>query len=109
MGVLVSVRSPPPNKTAPKNGPGSCTIFRAPAKHHRPTSNNIPLGGRPGCPVPYRVMSEELSVSDVIPAPIGVVFSAFLDSSGHTAMTGGKAQITDRVGDAFSAWDGYIQ
>jgi uncharacterized protein YndB with AHSA1/START domain len=53
-------------------------------------------------------MAEDLSVSDVLPAPIDVVFDAFLDSAVHSAMTGGAAKVSDRVGDDFTAWGGYI-
>lgn len=37
-----------------------------------------------------------------------IVYKTFLSSKGHTAMTGGQAKTSDKVGDAFSAWDGYI-
>lgn len=37
------------------------------------------------------------------------VYDAFLSPNGHSAMTGGAAaKITDKVGAAFMAWDGYI-
>jgi activator of HSP90 ATPase len=37
------------------------------------------------------------------------IYQAWLSSEGHTKMTGGSASITDKVGDNFSAWDGYIE
>ena len=36
------------------------------------------------------------------------VYTAWLTSEMHSAMTGGEAEVTDGVGDLFSAWDGYI-
>ncbi|NVK27146.1 MAG: SRPBCC domain-containing protein [Flavobacteriia bacterium] len=36
------------------------------------------------------------------------LYNAWLSSSEHTKMTGGKAVIGTKVGDKFSAWDGYI-
>ncbi len=53
-------------------------------------------------------MSEELMVSDVIPAPIERVYRAFLSSEEHSAMTGSTAVASDEVGGALSAWEGYI-
>ena len=37
------------------------------------------------------------------------IYNTWLDSKGHTGMTGGEARITNRVGDRFTAWDGYIE
>ena len=37
------------------------------------------------------------------------LYSAWLNSEAHTAMTGGEAITSDKVGEEFSAWDGYIQ
>ena len=36
------------------------------------------------------------------------VYSAFLDSKKHSALTGSKATTSDKVGGRFTAWDGYI-
>ncbi len=36
------------------------------------------------------------------------IYKTWLDSEGHTKMTGGKATASDKVGGIFSAWDGYI-
>lgn len=36
------------------------------------------------------------------------IYQAWLDSTLHTAMTGGKAICSDQTGGSFSAWDGYI-
>ena len=54
-------------------------------------------------------MKVEFEVSDVIPASPDKVYSAWLDSDEHSAMTGGFARITDQVGGNFEAWDGYIR
>lgn len=50
----------------------------------------------------------EFTVKDTVPANPDEVYKAWLSSEGHTAMTGGEANCTDRVGDEFDAWDGYI-
>ena len=54
-------------------------------------------------------MNIEFTVSDVIPAAPEVIFSAWLTSDEHTKMTGSPANVSDKVGEEFSAWDGYIQ
>jgi uncharacterized protein YndB with AHSA1/START domain len=54
-------------------------------------------------------MSIEFEVSDVIPASPEVVYAAWLTSDEHTKMTGSPARVTAEVGEAFEAWDGYIQ
>lgn len=54
-------------------------------------------------------MAIEFEVSDLIPAPPDVVYAAWLDSAEHTAMTGGEATVSAVEGDAFEAWNGYIQ
>ncbi len=37
------------------------------------------------------------------------IYETWLSGEGHTAMTGGAASITDKIGDKFIAWDGYIE
>jgi uncharacterized protein YndB with AHSA1/START domain len=54
-------------------------------------------------------MSFDFTVSDVIPATPAAIYAAWLDSAGHTGMTGGKrAEAGAAVGDPFTAHDGYI-
>ena len=53
-------------------------------------------------------MTIEFTVSAVIPASREEIYDAWLDSDGHTTMTGSPAHATANVGDAFDAWDGYI-
>lgn len=54
-------------------------------------------------------MLESIEVADVIPASPKQIYDAWLDSAGHTAMTGGsQAKVDPRPGGQFSAWDGYI-
>src|SRR5947209_6910893 len=36
------------------------------------------------------------------------LYDILLDSKKHTAATGGKAVVGKKVGDRFTAWDGYI-
>jgi uncharacterized protein YndB with AHSA1/START domain len=53
-------------------------------------------------------MPGSITLSTLIPAPPDIVYSAWLDSDGHTAFTGSPAQIDARVGGRHTAWDGYI-
>jgi activator of HSP90 ATPase len=53
-------------------------------------------------------MTYQFTLTDVIPASPETIYDAWLDSRGHTAMTGGKAKMSKRVGGKLSAWDGYI-
>ena len=53
-------------------------------------------------------MAVEFEISDTIPASAKDIYTAWLDSEGHTRMTGSPAQSSDRVGETFTAWDGYI-
>lgn len=54
-------------------------------------------------------MSTKIHLTALIPAPPSEVFAAFLDSKQHTGMTGSPAEITPKLGSAFSAWAGYIR
>ena len=36
------------------------------------------------------------------------IYDTWLDSEGHSNMTGAEASITSNIGDEFTAWDGYI-
>ena len=48
------------------------------------------------------------TLTSAIPAAPEAVYDAWLDSVGHSKMTGAKAKTSDKVGAAFIAWDGYI-
>ena len=37
------------------------------------------------------------------------IYETWLSSEGHTKMTGGFANISDKIGGKFTAWDGYIE
>lgn len=50
----------------------------------------------------------QFEISTVIPAKPEEVYKAWLDSKGHSKMTGSKAKVSDKVGGSFEAWDGYI-
>ena len=47
-------------------------------------------------------------LSIVLPASAEKIYKAWLNSNGHTTMTGSPAKATSRVGGKFTAWDGYI-
>ncbi|NND93480.1 MAG: hypothetical protein HKN45_01365 [Flavobacteriales bacterium] len=51
----------------------------------------------------------EFTLRTLISAPAKAIYSAYLNSKGHSAMTGGEAHISDTLGDRFTAWDGYIE
>jgi uncharacterized protein YndB with AHSA1/START domain len=53
-------------------------------------------------------MTIQFTVSDVIPATPDDVYGAWLDSDGHSKMTGSPAHASTDVGGKFDAWDGYI-
>lgn len=54
-------------------------------------------------------MKIQFEVSDQIPGAPENIYSAWLDSKKHAAMTGGQANVSSKAGDPFDAWDGYIQ
>ncbi len=54
-------------------------------------------------------MPKAIKVSSIIPARPKQIYEAWLNGKEHSAMTGGKARATDKVGSIFSAWDGYIK
>ncbi|MFT5466216.1 MAG: hypothetical protein ACI8UO_001314 [Verrucomicrobiales bacterium] len=47
-------------------------------------------------------------ISETIEASAETIYSAWLDSDGHTKMTGGEATCSDQLGGEFTAWNGYI-
>jgi uncharacterized protein YndB with AHSA1/START domain len=59
------------------------------------------LSGEALMPYDYKLIT-------TIPASPEAIYDAWLDSAGHTNMTGAKATASDKVGAAFTAWDGYI-
>jgi activator of HSP90 ATPase len=54
------------------------------------------------------VMPYSFTLVSTVPASSEAIYDAWLDSAGHSAMTGAKAKASDKVGAAFTAWDGYI-
>lgn len=53
-------------------------------------------------------MALEFEISTTIPAKPDEVYKAWLESKSHSKMTGSKAKVSDKIGDRFLAWDGYI-
>jgi len=51
----------------------------------------------------------EFTLKTKIEATAELIYNAWLSSDGHTDMTGGTAIISDKIGDKFTAWDGYIE
>jgi uncharacterized protein YndB with AHSA1/START domain len=54
-------------------------------------------------------VSDSFEISTTLPASPRRIYEAWLSSDGHSAFTGGAAQIDPRVGGKHSAWDGYIE
>jgi activator of HSP90 ATPase len=53
-------------------------------------------------------MSKSFSLSIELPASPETIYTAWLDSEQHSAMTGSEAEINDQLQEPFTAWDGYI-
>jgi activator of HSP90 ATPase len=53
-------------------------------------------------------MAFSFTLTDNIPATPDQIYDAWLDSRGHTAMTGSTAEATAAEGAPFTAWGGYI-
>ena len=51
----------------------------------------------------------EFTLKTKIDATAKQIYIAWLSSEGHTKMTGGIANISDKIGDNFKAWNGYIE
>lgn len=51
----------------------------------------------------------EFSLKTTIKATAEEIYNTWLNSEGHTKMTGGEATASDKIGDSFTAWDGYIE
>lgn len=53
-------------------------------------------------------MKNGLEISAVFPASVEMLYTAWLSSRGHSALTGSKAEVDHQIGGKFTAWDGYI-
>ena len=53
-------------------------------------------------------MTYRFTLTTTIPASPKKIYEAWLDSLGHSEMTGSEANMSDQVGAEVSAWDGYI-
>jgi activator of HSP90 ATPase len=54
-------------------------------------------------------MAFAFTLTDIIPAQPKDIYDAWLDSHGHSDMTGSPAEALPTEGAAFTAWDGYIR
>lgn len=50
----------------------------------------------------------EFTIEEVINTPAPSIYNSWLDSDGHSEMTGGEAECSNETGGLFTAWDGYI-
>ena len=53
-------------------------------------------------------MPYSFTLTATIPASARQIYDAWLDSLAHSEMTGGAARMSDALGAAVSAWNGYI-
>jgi uncharacterized protein YndB with AHSA1/START domain len=53
-------------------------------------------------------MTYTFTLTTIIPASARQIYDAWLDSLGHSEMTGSKADMSNEVGADVSAWGGYI-
>ena len=53
--------------------------------------------------------TETVHASAVVKAKPEAIYEAWLDGARHAAMPGGAAKSAGRVGQPFTAWDGYIR
>jgi len=44
----------------------------------------------------------------ILPVSAETIFNAWINTEGHTAMTGSPANVDGKIGGEFTAWDGYI-
>lgn len=51
----------------------------------------------------------EFTLKTIIKSSAKEIYSTWLNSTGHTNMTGGMAVISNKIGDSFTTWDGYIE
>jgi activator of HSP90 ATPase len=51
----------------------------------------------------------EFTMKTTINTTAKEIYTTWLSSKGHTDMTGGEAEISAKIGERFSAWDGYIE
>ncbi|PKL84367.1 MAG: hypothetical protein CVV24_00050 [Ignavibacteriae bacterium HGW-Ignavibacteriae-3] len=53
-------------------------------------------------------MPEQIRLSATFPVSSKKIYTAWLSSKEHSAMTGGGAKVSAKIGGKFIAWDGYI-
>lgn len=51
----------------------------------------------------------EFTLKTNIKATAKQIYKSWLSTQGHTKMTGGTAFVSDKIGDSFTVWDGYIK
>jgi len=50
----------------------------------------------------------EFTLTTTIKATAKQIYKSWLSTQRHTKMTGGAAFVSDKIGETFTAWDGYI-
>ena len=50
----------------------------------------------------------DFTLTTTIKATAKQIYKSWLSTQRHTKMTGGAAFVSDKVGETFTAWDGYI-
>ena len=54
-------------------------------------------------------MKESFELRHNFRAKPSQIYVAWLDSIQHSKMTGGPAKCSNKIGETFTAWDGYIE
>jgi len=54
-------------------------------------------------------MKEAFEMKAEFPVKASTIYNAWLDSKTHSEMTGDEASCSNKEGEEFSAWDGYIE
>ena len=53
-------------------------------------------------------METKFEIHKTFPVKPSELYEAWLDSEIHSNMTGGSAKTSNKLGESFTAWDGYI-
>ena len=53
-------------------------------------------------------MKNRFTLTEVFKSTASEIYNAWLNSDGHSAITGSPAKVDGTIGGKFSAWDGYI-
>ncbi len=73
------------------------------------TNRLLPITNASAQPTRWTMETDSFKLAATFPVSARELYEAWLDSKKHAALTGAGARIGAKVGNKFSAWDGYIQ